>query len=220
MYLLSANNNQVYNNQANNITVSAAGTLYGLYFSGNNATVYGNTIHTLSNGGTTFYGLWAAGTITTNCYSNKIYGLSNTNNASTAANILTGIYTSAGATNNIYNNLVGELTAPLSVSPEAIRGIYVNYTTASTNANIYYNSVYINASSTGANFGTTGVFHTTSATSTSGSLTLRNNIIVNKSTAAGTGVVVAYRRSSATTANYNPAKIIVGDSFCSSRWGS
>ena len=64
--------------------------------------------------------------------------------------------------------------------------------------NVYFNSVYINASSSGANFGTSGVFHTNNATATTAKLDLRDNIIDNVSTPNGTGLTVCHRRSAPT----------------------
>ncbi len=205
MYCLSALSNQVYNNSISGISCSGSGGLIGLYFTGTNPVVYGNTISGLTSAtATTMYGIQCAGTATVNLYGNKVYGLTNNNSASTSANLLSGIHVSTNGTNtNIYNNLIGDLNAPNSISTEAIRGISMTATTATTTLNLSFNTIYLNASSSGVNFGTSGIFHSTSVTTTSGNLTLRNNIIYNNSTAAGTGVVAAFRRSNATTSNYN-----------------
>jgi hypothetical protein len=205
MYCLSALSNQVYNNSISGISCSGSGGLIGLYFTGTNPVVYGNTISGLTSAtATTMYGIQCAGTATVNLYGNKVYGLTNNNSASTSANLLSGIHVSTNGTNtNIYNNLIGDLNAPNSISTEAIRGISMTATTATTSLNLSFNTIYLNSSSSGVNFGTSGIFHSTSVTTTSGNLTLRNNIIYNNSTAAGTGVVAAFRRSNATTSNYN-----------------
>lgn len=205
IYCLSALSNQVYNNTVSGINCSASGGLIGLYFTGTNPTVYGNTISNLTSASaTTMYGIQSAGTGTVNLYGNKVYGLTNNNSASTLTNLLSGIHVSINATTtNIFNNLIGDLNAPASVSTEAIRGISLTATTTNTAVNVSYNTIYLAATSTGVNFGVSGIFHSTSATSTNGNLTLRNNIIYNNSTAAGTGVVAAYRRSNSTTSNYN-----------------
>ncbi len=112
---------------------------------------------------------------------------------------------STGATNNISNNTIGNLTAPAAANgaatSSAIRGIAFIAATATTTHNASFNTVFLNASSTGANFGTTGLFATTSTTATSSTLNLRNNVIVNTSTPAGTGLTVAYRRSAGAASN-------------------
>ncbi len=205
IYCLSTTANEIYNNNVNNINCSASGSLYGIYFSGTNPSVYNNTIHTLtSTSATTFYGMQSAGTGTVNIYKNKIYGLINNNSASTATNLLSGLaVTTNGTTTNIYNNLIGSLTAPASVSTEAIRGISLSATTSSTTINLSYNTVYLAASSTGANFGTTGVYASGNATASTANLVMRNNLVYNGSAAAGTGLTVAYRRSSTSLTNYN-----------------
>jgi len=56
--------------------------------------------------------------------------------------------------------------------------------TSTTTLGIYNNTVYINASSTGANFGTIGLYIGTGPTN----VELQNNIIVNTSAASGTGL--------------------------------
>ncbi|MBL7922723.1 MAG: hypothetical protein JNL88_00850 [Bacteroidia bacterium] len=205
IYCLSSLSNQVYNNTVSNINATASGGLVGIYFTGTNPTVYGNTVSNLTIGNATvFYGMQCAGTGTVNLYGNRIFNLVNNNAASTAANLVAGIHVSTnGTSTNIYNNLIGGLSAPSSISTDAIRGINLAATTASTGIAISYNTIYLNASSSGANFGTSGIYHTTNATAGNGNLVLRNNIVYNGSTAAGTGVVAAYRRSNSTTANYN-----------------
>jgi len=207
IYVLSAVSNQVYNNTVYGLTGTSSGSIVGLYFTGTNPAVYNNSIYNLTcNTATAMYGMQVAGTGTVNFYSNRIYNLTNNNVASTASNLLAGVHVSTnGTTTNIYNNLIGDLNAPNSISNDAIRGINFPSTTASTALNLSFNTIYLNASSIGINFGTTGIFHTTSATATSGNLTMRNNIVYNSSTAAGTGVVAAYRRSTIATANYNAA---------------
>ncbi|MBZ0199778.1 MAG: hypothetical protein K8H86_07920 [Ignavibacteriaceae bacterium] len=95
-----------------------------------------------------------------------------------------------------YNNLMSDLKTPTSAGTDAIRGINITSTTTSSTVGLYYNTIFLTASSVGANFGTTGIFHTTSTIATTASLDMRNNIVANNSTANGTGLVVAFRRSS------------------------
>ena len=117
-----------------------------------------------------------------------------------------GILVSGGTTNNIFNNLIGDLKAPsTSSATDAVRGISITSTAASSNLNVSYNTIYLTASSSGADFGTSGIFHTASATATTATLTLRNNIIDNLSIPNGTGLTVAYRRSGIDLANYSTA---------------
>jgi hypothetical protein len=108
---------------------------------------------------------------------------------------------------DIYNNLIGDLRAPNASSSGAttpsLRGINLTAITANSNIFIRYNSIYLNGSTSGANFATAGLFATTSTTATTSNLFLNNNIIVNVSTPAGTGRTVAYQRSSTALNNYD-----------------
>jgi trimeric autotransporter adhesin len=196
----SVNNNLV----ANFNTMASINGLQLGNISGNGMSVYSNTIHSLSGNGTQINGIFYTSGNNTSIYKNRIYNLS----AITAGGFVYGMNlqaSTASNTLNVYNNLVGDLKAPIASNANAINGIYVNCTAANANINVSYNSVYINAASTGVTFGTSGLYHTSNATATTGQLTIRNNIIVNASTPNGTGLTVAFRRSAATQANYNTA---------------
>ncbi len=169
---------------------------------GNGANIYGNTIRNISVGASTSSGspivdgILLSGATLANVYQNKIYGI--TTAASGTGTVVNGIRISGGTANNIYNNLIGGLSAPAAASVDALRGISITSTAVTSTQKIYYNTIYLNGSSTGANFGSSGIFHTYSATGTTSALDLRNNIIVNGSAANGTGLAVAFRRSAAT----------------------
>lgn len=192
MYCLSTTNNQIYNNTINTLTSTGTGTIYGIYFTGVNASVYGNTIRSLSTGGTTTYGIYNAATGSSNTYKNKIYSLTTTSSSSA---VIYGIYVTTGTDNTIHNNIIGDLTAPASTSTTGVVGIYIS---GGTSINLYYNTIYLNATSSGANFGSSGIYASSTPT-----VIIRNNIVSNFSNAAGTGVVAAYRRSSTTIATYS-----------------
>jgi hypothetical protein len=138
---------------------------------------------------------------------NKIGNLQSMN----ATGTVNGILVSGGITVNLVNNLIGDLRAPITSSTvDAIRGINLTSTTALSNINVYFNTIYINAQSTGANFHTSGLFHTFNTTATTATLDMRNNVIVNNSNANGTGLTVAFRRSAATNLNnYATTSIII-----------
>jgi hypothetical protein len=180
--------------------------------SGTGGVVRDNTVNNMSIGAATstgspvLSGISVSGGSLTNVFKNRIYGLMT--EATGASTLVNGIVLSGGTTNNVFNNLIGDLTSPASTNPDGIRGLSVTSTGAATTHNVHYNTVYLNTSSTGVNFGSTGVFHTASTTSTTATLNLRNNIIYNTSTAAGTGLVAAYRRSNGALdflANYGSA---------------
>ena len=108
----------------------------------------------------------------------------------------------------IYNNLIGNLTAPSSASTNAINGIEISSSnmTSPYREDIAHNTIYFNASSSGLNFGSSGIYQYASTSAyLFDRLLLRNNIIVNTSTPSGTGVTAAFRRNGLLTSTYDPA---------------
>jgi len=186
-------------------TTAVSGTCTGITSATTNTVnIFGNTISGLSASGTSpvISGIITTGAQgTTNVFKNKIYNLDASGVVTNTA--VNGIFLPGGLNVNVYNNLIAGLTAPNGNSATAMTGISVTSPVASSTYKVYYNSVYLNASSTGTNFGTTGIFHTASGTSTTASLDFRNNIIINESVANGTGLTVAYRRSGVLFSNYN-----------------
>lgn len=201
----------IYNNTINTLSSSGeSSTITGIAITGAGAAtnVYQNTINTLVGSGITSpvaNGISVSSGTAVNIFNNKIFDISQTGLISTTSPAINGMLISGGTTVTAYNNLIGDLKAPDASLTDAIRGISVTSSTANSTYNIYYNTVSLNASSSGTNFGTTGIFHTSNATGTTGRLNFRNNIIVNNSVPAGTGMVVAFRRSAGTAgmlANY------------------
>jgi hypothetical protein len=106
---------------------------------------------------------------------------------------------------NIHNNYIGDLRAPNANLTLAIQGLSILPNTSSTSHTVYYNTIYLNASSIGTDFGTTGIYLLASSSSTTCNTTLRNNIIVNTSTPNGAGLTTALRRTNTTLNNFNSA---------------
>ncbi|MFY7885032.1 MAG: beta strand repeat-containing protein, partial [Dolichospermum sp.] len=199
--ITSANTSTVININGNAInTLSSTGvssTVAGIIITGAATTnVFSNTIYGIVASGITAplaLGVSVQGGTTVNTYGNKIYNISATGAISTTSPAVVGLNITGGSTVNSYNNLIGDLKAPAASLADAIRGISIPSAT-STTRNIYNNSIYLNASSTGTNFGTSGIYHIGALTATTSALNLQNNIIVNNSTAAGTGLTVAFRK--------------------------
>jgi hypothetical protein len=193
----------VSGNTVSNVTATT-GTINGIQV-GNVAplgiTIFGNTISNLNAAaaGAVNGLLYSAGT-NGNIYKNKISGITNSNAGAT----VNGLMIAAGTTSvNVYNNLIGDLKAPLTSSTtDAVRGINITATSTGLSLGVYNNTVNLNATSSGANFSTSALFATTSTTATTAALTLRNNILYNNSVPKGTGFTSAYRRSSTTLTNY------------------
>ena len=169
--------------------------------------IYSNTIKNISVGAATSTanpivdGILISGGTSTNVYNNSIYGI--TSNCTGATGTVNGIRISGGTTNTVYNNRIGELTASASTNADGVRGISLTSTSTSTTQNIYYNTINLTGTSSGATFGSSGIFHTASTTSTTSALDLRNNNIINLMTPKGSALAVAYRRNTTDNANYS-----------------
>ncbi len=196
----TSTNAVVTGNVINNI--SGGGTVTGITTGFGNDKIFSNTIYALSStGASNVTGILITAGTNKNVYGNKIYGLQLNNTGGMVSGIsVTG---STLATANIYNNLIGDLKAPIAnTGSDVVRGISVTSIAPNSTINLYFNTIYLNASSTGASFSTSGIYHTSNATATIATLNLRNNIITNLSTPNGSGLTVAYRRSSTTSTNY------------------
>jgi hypothetical protein len=184
----------IANNTINNLSSSGTGgAVIGITCTNTSTSIdiNGNTINTLSStGAAAVTAISIGGGTTTNVFKNKIYDISGSNGSST----VNGILVSAGTTVNTYNNIIGDLRAPAANAANPLVGINI---TGGTTSNVYYNTVRLAGSSTGALFGSSAL-----SASTTPTLNLINNILVNTSTVSGAGLAVAYRRSSATLTSY------------------
>jgi trimeric autotransporter adhesin len=209
MYLLYSSSTgvdgfaNIYNNQIYGNSNGATGSTYCIYsneVTTATKTIYNNTVYNNSGGGN-IYGIYSTLGVAADIYKNNIYDLTSTTTG-TASPYSVGVSISSGTNVYVYNNLISDLKAPAAAAVDAVRGI--EFLTATTNAtrNVYYNSIFLNASSTGDNFGSSGIYHINSTTATSSALDMRNNNVVNVSVPNGTGNTVAFRRS-AVNANFN-----------------
>jgi len=192
----------------NNIQGPSVGTYYGIYstVSGPSINVTDNTIHDITTSSTVAasaaYGIFLGATGTaSNILKNKIYNLQSNGTAGIAQGIYVG-GAIASTTTNIVNNLIGDLKTPVASSTSPLlAGINLASTGATSKLNVYYNTINLNATSTGTNFNSTGVLHAYNTNATTAALDLKNNIISNTSTPNGTGFASALRRTSATNLN-------------------
>ncbi len=197
-------------NTVNNLTSAGASTtVNGIQVSGGTGTVsiYSNTINALSQSGTngpSLNGIYISAGNTVYLYKNKIYDLTLINNTSGGGGV-GGILINGATTVTAYNNIIGDLKAPLNGNTNVVKGISVTTPSITSTYELDNNTIYLNATSSGTNFGSSGIFHTTKSTSTVSNLTLKNNLVINNSTSNGTGLTVAYYRSSSELANYNSA---------------
>jgi hypothetical protein len=163
----------VYNNRVRNITTTNTGA--SLYVYGI-LTSFGNPC---------------------SIYNNEVYNLEANNSNATVYGINVG--SSFGTSvHNIYNNFVSDLRTPITNAAINLAGISVLY---GTTVNVFNNTVYLNATSTGALFGSAAIY--AAGSSANPVLDLRNNVLVNVSVPNGTGITAAYRRSNSTLTNYS-----------------
>ncbi|MEP6645497.1 MAG: GEVED domain-containing protein [Saprospiraceae bacterium] len=196
LYVGFSDNTFASNNVSGNIisNISGASTITGIFSDGQNQNFINNSIFALSSSGPSIVsGISMTGATIQNISKNKIYNLS----ASNAAGSVNGIVVSAGTTFNINNNLIGDLRAPAASGANVLIGLNIG---AVTNANVFYNTIYLNSTSSGATFGSSAI-----SASTTPALDLRNNILVNTSMPMGAGLSVAYRRSTTTLGTYAAA---------------
>jgi hypothetical protein len=200
-------NENVYNNTISNLTGGSA-EVTGMYV-GNGFTtaltskqVYGNTVNNIVGNNTVNAGVNGIrmdyGTDNV-VYNNNIYNLTNnTATGGTPAVVGMNIDLNINTQNKIYNNFISELKAPNASNTNAIYGMWLQ---GSTISQIYAsnNTIYLNATSVGANFGTAGITCTAAAPT----IDLRSNVVVNSSTPAGTGITRALVRANTSVANYN-----------------
>ncbi len=192
------------NNKIYNLTHFGTGVVSGLITNTVTGTrlVNNNVIYSLVGNGGNITGM----TMTTSSPTitrNRIYSLrSNGTTTGTVFGIsLTSLGTSGFA--NIANNLIDSLVAPnYSGTTDAIRGISSTITTSTSNLRIYYNTIRLSATSSGANFSSSAVFFTGGTTATTAALDLRNNILINNCIPNGTGNAVALRNSTTGISNY------------------
>ena len=227
MFISNANMT-AFGNTISNVTYTGTGTFFGFYIGNGNTTssFYNNNISNVTAGGTT-YGIYASFPTGMDVYNNSVMNITSTGNTSN----LSGFYLTGGSGINfnrnkvanltgtkagstvfgfnmisgssfVRNNIIGDLKTPIaSNTADAVRGISITSTTANTSHDVAYNTIYLNATSTGTNFSTSGIFHNSNATATTSNLTLRNNIIINQCSVSGTGIASVVRRSMATQLN-------------------
>ena len=194
----------ITNDTVFNITQTASGSTYGIYVSttASNANISSCEVRNMTSGGTTLAGMYfgmGAGTVARN----KVYDINSTN---VLVPTVAGIWVYSNGC-DVVNNIIGDIKSSGANSgtgnTPSVRGINVSSTSANKNINLYHNTIYLNSSSTGANFSSTGVYATNSATATSGRLKMVGNIIVNVSNPNGTGVTSVLARSASGLGNYD-----------------
>lgn len=92
----------------------------------------------------------------------------------------------------IHNNTIGRLASP-NTTPNLIRGLSIENGVSTDSIFITHNTIHLNATTTGTTNPVTALF-----ISTTPRVSLRNNLVNNLSTQVGSGLIIAYQRSSNT----------------------
>ncbi len=167
--------------------------------------ITGNTITNLSStsaAANPIFTIIASGFgVTTNISKNKIGNVQSDGNALAGSVVFGILVQTAGTTYNISNNLVGDLRMPAANGTNQLVGLSIGTLTAASTVNVLYNTIWLNnTTNSGAIFGSSAV-----SASTTPTVVMRNNILVNRSIFNTTGLTVAYRRSDATLGTYGAA---------------
>jgi hypothetical protein len=206
IYNNSSPSTQVFaSNSIHDLTISGSSMssdniLYGLYASASSSsaiTMNANTIYSLAfNNSSTgiapvrgiYFRTGSSGTGSVSA--NKVFDLT----AQGSSSLADGMYFESGGTVSVNNNIIGKIYTPSASGTAPVRGINI---AGGTTFDISFNSVYLDASSTGSSFGSSTFSCTVAPT-----VTLRNNIFVNMSTPSGSGKAITYLRTSTTLTTY------------------
>jgi hypothetical protein len=204
----------VANNLIHSLTTDNSGParVFGIrrhYEENGVVTISSNTIHTLTSALGDVAGIYHNGTesclgtytnaINTLVDRNWIYDLTTNGNASAAYGLYTKWQTPQGGTFNYEarNNFIANLNASASNLAVAVTGMYFG---GNVTGRANFNSVKLETSSTGTNFGTAGMYVENNGTVTT--LDARNNLIVNLSTPGVSGLTTAFRAAVSTSTYY------------------
>ncbi|MEZ5045695.1 MAG: T9SS type A sorting domain-containing protein [Chitinophagaceae bacterium] len=198
LYNANSQHSEAKNNLVSNLIINGTGTntcnVYGM-FSGSSINEHKIDSNTFSGlhimhtptAAASVYGIYSnAATGTHHIYNNNVNSLSTASANGSIEGI--SLLQAASGGRSVYNNMVSGLTAPSLNIDNAVKGIYAS---GGTN-NIYYNTIYLGSAgtltSTGTNYGVSGISWLSSAT-----VEMINNIINVKATPAGNGKVSALR---------------------------
>ncbi len=191
-----------FNNAVTNNVAGTSGSTNGIYVYFENASknIYNNLVSNITGASGSSYGIYHSGSSSntgiSRIYQNTIRDIE----GNLAATVLFGIYHTSGSNSPFYyyNNYISDLRAPLATRASApFNSVYGFYIGGGNTTAVYNNTVYLNAASTGANFGSSSIFMNTSA-----KVDVRNNNFVNVSTPAGSGKTNGLYFSSTSISNY------------------
>lgn len=184
----AANNVFINDNSVNTIQCNGTGALTLIHCqNAGNAHIFRNELFDCMASGGTVYGIYSALGTNASVYKNRLYNISS-NNGATASALVYGIHNSSTPNVTIYNNYISDLKANMATNNPSVCGMYL---TGGSNTQVYNNTVYLNASSSGTSFGSAAIYMGSSVMTT-----LKNNLFINISIPGSAGHTVACRRSS------------------------
>ncbi len=197
----------VNNNLIERLTASGTSVIGVLILSANDALISKNIIQNLKSSGSTgnlsVNGIEVNGVTYPTVHANKITQLFQTGSWLTKNNgVVNGILLSESSSASVFNNIVGGFNVTQGGGDDVVRGISLSSQLAGNGFHVYFNSVYLNASSSDTAFGSSALFHTGNPDMSAGSLYNSNNIFINRSTARGSGKTRAMHRSPDAWSNY------------------
>jgi SprB repeat/Fibronectin type III domain/Putative metal-binding motif/Secretion system C-terminal sorting domain len=199
----------INSNKINNLKILGSGTyqyhtIYGMYASTttliNTRTMDNNTISNLGimAGSGTLYGLFSGSGYTLSISKNKIFNLTNVGIGDaafvTVPPVVHGLYsTTTGSLANvtIANNMIAGLRTPASNTTNITALVGLRVTQSTGNCYLNHNTVFLNATSTGADFSPIAAAIGPFTASTPMNYVVQNNAFVNTSIPKGTGSSVA-----------------------------
>ncbi|MCX6162120.1 MAG: right-handed parallel beta-helix repeat-containing protein [Ignavibacteriae bacterium] len=193
-------NNNIYNLGIKGNTTATSTAVYGIFSTGpTSKSIFGNNIYNLNTKIGSVQGIYASASGYFNLYGNRIYGL---RDSTTTYGEVYGINITSGTSTNIYNNFISELYTPVLNKQDAIYGMFIGGSSGNI-VNLYYNTIYLDASSTGSLFGTNGIYAFTAPL-----VELSNNLVINKSVPGNGNYLaktVAFKRSGSLLTTYSGA---------------
>lgn len=198
----AAPNKFIDSNTFHNLNTQGTGlvtAIYANFNTGNGSFIRNNNIDSLVGGNTvTGIEMQSTGNRNYTVSRNKISDLviHGTAGASPAIYGVRYAQSTGGGKLFLSNNTIGGLLCP-SNSILTLRGISIDNGASTDSLFMDHNTVFLNASTGGVNLAATGLFSATAPLTT-----MRNNLIVNQSTAKGTGRAIAFQRSSTITTSY------------------
>ncbi|MDZ4758840.1 MAG: GEVED domain-containing protein, partial [Bacteroidota bacterium] len=202
IFKIDSNNVSYLASNDSNVSTGISASVIGIGLSSgttqSNPEILRNTVSNLSSfkGNTSMYGIFYNNSGTGSQVSrNKVYALSNSSNTGTFTNI-SGIYNSLGNGVTVANNQISLIQNGSSTN--SMIGISDN--TSTNTQNYHYNTVYIAGSQSGIVAGSTAFGRAGSGST----LNIRNNILYNSHTSAGTNYIYTIPTAwSSTTSLYN-----------------